>query len=74
MSGRVDTPSEQRTWQDMTHAYLQHDVEGQQGQDNQFVTVKQATPCVVEHHIRAGVQQSLQADLQKQGLHLSTCI
>ena len=45
-------------------AYLQHDVEGQQCEDNEFVAVKQATACVVEHHICAGVKQRLQANLQ----------
>lgn len=44
-------------------AYLQHDVEGQQREHDQFVTVKQAAPGVVEHHICAGVKQSLQPDL-----------
>lgn len=50
----------------MTH--LQHDVEGQQSEHNEFVSVKEPTSCVVEHHIRAGVQQSLQANLQQTSL------
>jgi len=43
-------------------------VEGQQSEHNEFVSVKEPTACVVEHHIRAGVQQSLQANLQQTSL------
>lgn len=49
-------------------AYLQHDVEGQQSKHNEFVSVKEPTACVVEHHIRAGIQQSLQTNLQQTSL------
>ncbi len=45
--------------------YLQHDVEGQQSEHNEFVSVKEPTACVVEHHICAGVQQRLQTNLQQ---------
>ena len=38
-------------------------MEGQQSEHNEFVSVKQAAPCVVEHHIGAGVKQGLQTDL-----------
>jgi len=51
--------------------YLQHDVEGQQSEHNEFVSVKEPTACVVEHHIRAGVQQSLQANLQQTSQELN---
>lgn len=37
-------------------SYLHHDMEGQQSQDDELVTVEQAASCVVEHHICAGVQ------------------
>ena len=50
-------------------AYLQHDVEGQQSEHNEFVSVKQAAPCVIEHHVCAGVKQGLQTDLH--GRHQS---
>lgn len=47
-------------------AYLQHDVEGQQREHNELVPVKQPASCVVEHNVCAGIQQSLQTNLQKQ--------
>ncbi len=53
--------------------YLQHDVEGQQSEHNEFVSVKKPTACVVEHHICAGIQQSLQANLQQTPLVSITC-
>ena len=46
-------------------SYLHHDVEGQQGQDDELVTVKQAAACVVKHHICAGVEQRLQPNLHQ---------
>ena len=48
--------------------YLQHDVEGQQSEHNEFVFVKKAPACVAEHHVCAGIQQSLQANLQQTSL------
>ena len=43
-------------------------MEGQQSEHNEFVSVEKATACVVEHHICAGIQQSLQANLQQTSL------
>jgi hypothetical protein len=49
-----------------THPHLatQEDGEGEEGEDDELVPVKQATPCVVIHGVGARVQQGLEALLQ----------